>query len=147
MGCHPVPDLWFASSWLFHLSWRNRTVPIGLYLFPFFWMESRTYFFEPGIHVGSSCRLQLNRSFTWINQVCESLDNQSAFSDTLKAFICYCYFHHVKFKYIHLLKKLKLSSYDLLQIVIKMEDGECPSPKAMAMQVLFYLEKNGYLQA
>lgn len=33
------------------------------------------------------------------------------------------------------------------EIVIKMEDGECPSPKAMAMQVLFYLEKNGYLQA
>lgn len=33
------------------------------------------------------------------------------------------------------------------EIVIKMEDGECPSPKAMANQVLCYLEENGYLQA
>lgn len=33
------------------------------------------------------------------------------------------------------------------EIVIKMEGGECPSPKAMAQQVLSYLEKNGYLQA
>ncbi|CAN6307625.1 unnamed protein product [Urochloa humidicola] len=33
------------------------------------------------------------------------------------------------------------------EIVIKMKDGECPSPKAMANQVLFYLEENGYLQA
>uniref|UniRef100_A0A453IPQ6 APS kinase domain-containing protein n=1 Tax=Aegilops tauschii subsp. strangulata TaxID=200361 RepID=A0A453IPQ6_AEGTS len=32
------------------------------------------------------------------------------------------------------------------EIVIKMEGGECPSPKAMAQQVLSYLEKNGYLQ-
>jgi hypothetical protein len=35
----------------------------------------------------------------------------------------------------------------LMQIVIKMKDGECPSPKAMAKQVLCYLEENGYLQA
>ncbi|EMS46047.1 Adenylyl-sulfate kinase 2, chloroplastic [Triticum urartu] len=34
-----------------------------------------------------------------------------------------------------------------IPIVIKMEGGECPSPKAMAQQVLSYLEKNGYLQA
>ncbi|PAN51008.1 hypothetical protein PAHAL_9G563700 [Panicum hallii] len=33
------------------------------------------------------------------------------------------------------------------EIVIKMKDGECPSPKAMAKQVLCYLEENGYLQA
>jgi adenylylsulfate kinase len=33
-----------------------------------------------------------------------------------------------------------------LQIVIEMKDGECPSPKAMANQVLWYLEENGYLQ-
>ncbi|XP_066355722.1 adenylyl-sulfate kinase 3-like isoform X3 [Miscanthus floridulus] len=34
-----------------------------------------------------------------------------------------------------------------LMIVITMKDGECPSPKAMAKQVLCYLEENGYLQA
>uniref|UniRef100_A0A0E0CWT5 Adenylyl-sulfate kinase n=1 Tax=Oryza meridionalis TaxID=40149 RepID=A0A0E0CWT5_9ORYZ len=33
------------------------------------------------------------------------------------------------------------------EIVIKMVDGECPSPKAMAQHVLCYLEENGYLQA
>nr|CAB3501688.1 unnamed protein product [Digitaria exilis] len=33
------------------------------------------------------------------------------------------------------------------EIVIKMKDGECPSPKAMAKQVLCYLEENGFLQA
>ncbi|XP_062210258.1 adenylyl-sulfate kinase 3-like isoform X1 [Phragmites australis] len=33
------------------------------------------------------------------------------------------------------------------EIVIKMKDGECPSPKAMAKQVLCYLEENGYLHA
>ncbi|XP_066383946.1 adenylyl-sulfate kinase 3-like isoform X2 [Miscanthus floridulus] len=33
------------------------------------------------------------------------------------------------------------------EIVITMKDGECPSPKAMAKQVLCYLEENGYLQA
>ncbi|GJN08747.1 hypothetical protein PR202_ga26701 [Eleusine coracana subsp. coracana] len=32
------------------------------------------------------------------------------------------------------------------EIVIKMKDGACPSPKAMAKQVLWYLEENGYLQ-
>uniref|UniRef100_J3LL41 Adenylyl-sulfate kinase n=2 Tax=Oryza brachyantha TaxID=4533 RepID=J3LL41_ORYBR len=33
------------------------------------------------------------------------------------------------------------------EIVIKMVDGECPSPKSMARHVLCYLEENGYLQA
>ncbi|XP_004985300.1 adenylyl-sulfate kinase 3 isoform X2 [Setaria italica] len=33
------------------------------------------------------------------------------------------------------------------EIVIQMKDGECPSPKAMAKQVMCYLEENGCLQA
>ncbi|KAM0851045.1 hypothetical protein ACQ4PT_052665 [Festuca glaucescens] len=80
------------------------------------------------------------KGFTGVDDPYESPVNS-------EVFICYCYFHHAKFKYIHLPKRLKRSLYDILQIVITMEDGECPSPKAMAMQVLFYLEKNGYLQA
>lgn len=44
-------------------------------------------------------------------------------------------------------EKLAWSLCGLIQIVITMKDGECPSPKAMAKQVLCYLEENGYLQA
>lgn len=33
------------------------------------------------------------------------------------------------------------------EIVIAQTDGECPSPAAMAKQVLSYLEEKGFLQA
>ncbi|OEL13064.1 hypothetical protein BAE44_0025919 [Dichanthelium oligosanthes] len=52
-----------------------------------------------------------------------------------------------KCKFSHLFKSFDWSLCGLMQIVIKMRDGECPSPKAMAKQVLCYLEENGYLQA
>lgn len=52
-----------------------------------------------------------------------------------------------KSKFNHLLNKAESVFFGLQQIVIKMKDGECPSPKAMAKQVLCYLEENGYFQA
>ncbi|XP_042424842.1 adenylyl-sulfate kinase 3-like [Zingiber officinale] len=32
------------------------------------------------------------------------------------------------------------------EITIELEDGKCPTPKAMAEEVAFFLEKNGFLQ-
>jgi adenylylsulfate kinase len=34
----------------------------------------------------------------------------------------------------------------IVQIEIKQEEGECPSPSAMAGQVVSYLEEKGFLE-
>lgn len=44
-------------------------------------------------------------------------------------------------------RSLNFLRFIVFQIVIQQKDGVCPSPTAMAEQVLSYMESNGYLRA
>lgn len=59
-------------------------------------------------------------------------------------FLCLC----VVFRLLVRIKYLQIESFNwLLQIVIQLKDGKYQTPKAMAEQVVTYLEENGYLKA